>query len=230
MRVSTGKQAELGDSLEVQQRTINGYALMRGLQVDQTFVEEGVSGSIPLDHRDQGKALLAILRPGDAVIAPKLDRLFRSAADALDMYKKFQEKKIDLHLLDLGGNVMANGVSKLFFTIVSAFAEAERDRHRERMTETRRHLQSVGRYCGGKIPFGYRLVDRGDDPSERYVEPVDAALSALDMAKGMKQSGATLQEIQESMIGCGYKLSIACLHDLLKSVNKGRRAIKRRSG
>src|SRR5271166_3495600 len=78
-RVSTSMQAEDGESLDVQQRQIAGYAQMNGFTLDRVFVERGVSGSRPLDERSEGKALLAMLKPGDVVITPKLDRMFRSA-------------------------------------------------------------------------------------------------------------------------------------------------------
>ena len=69
-RVSTVAQADEGESLEVQQRTIAGYAQMHGLKIDNVFVERGVSGSKPpLGDRPQGMALLGVLRPGDVVIA-----------------------------------------------------------------------------------------------------------------------------------------------------------------
>jgi len=57
---------------------------MQGLTLDKVFVERGVSGSKPIADRPQGAALLAVLQPGDTVITPKLDRMFRSALDALD--------------------------------------------------------------------------------------------------------------------------------------------------
>jgi hypothetical protein len=59
-RVSTSRQAEEaeeGESLDVQQRTIAGYALMLGLTMDRMFSERGVSGSIPLSERAEGAAL-----------------------------------------------------------------------------------------------------------------------------------------------------------------------------
>jgi putative DNA-invertase from lambdoid prophage Rac len=52
---------------------------MHGLAVDAILVEEGLSGSIPVAERPAGAALFAKLVKGDMVIAPKLDRLFRSA-------------------------------------------------------------------------------------------------------------------------------------------------------
>jgi DNA invertase Pin-like site-specific DNA recombinase len=44
-RVSTVRQADEGESLEVQERIIAGYALQHSIKVDRVFVERGVSGS-----------------------------------------------------------------------------------------------------------------------------------------------------------------------------------------
>jgi hypothetical protein len=125
-RVSIAAQADEGKSLDVQQRIIAGYAQMNGLVLEK-FVERGVSGSKPLDERPEGSTLLDVLRPGDTVITPKLDRMFHSALDALGILEKMKTAGIALHMIDLGGDTTTNGVSKLVFTILSAVAEAERD-------------------------------------------------------------------------------------------------------
>jgi putative DNA-invertase from lambdoid prophage Rac len=82
-RVSTAEQADGGASLDVQQQQIMGYCLMKGYALAEHFVERGVSGSIPLADWPEGKRLLATIGKGDVVISAKLDRAFRSAADAL---------------------------------------------------------------------------------------------------------------------------------------------------
>ena len=129
-RVSTQKQASEGESLEVQRRQIEGYALMHGLKLDDVVVEEGVSGSVPVAERPAGGPLFSGLTKGDVIIAPKLDRLFRSALDALTVVEDLRKRGVALHLLDLGGDISGNGLSKLFLTIAAAFSEAERDRIR----------------------------------------------------------------------------------------------------
>ena len=63
-----------------------------------------MSGSKPLGERAQGKRLLKALRPDDVVIASKLDRIFRSALDALQTVEDFKGRGVSLHLLDLGGD------------------------------------------------------------------------------------------------------------------------------
>jgi putative DNA-invertase from lambdoid prophage Rac len=45
-RVSTARQANEGESLDVQRRQTEGYAHMHGLVLDQIVIEEGVSGSM----------------------------------------------------------------------------------------------------------------------------------------------------------------------------------------
>ena len=160
-RVSTDRQAEEGESLGAQQRTIEGYALMHGLTLDHIYVERGVSGSKPLGTRPEGSKLLATLSPGDVVIAPKLDRMFRSAVDALNCCEDFKKWCVGLHLIDLGGDVTGNGISKLVFTILSAVAEAERDRIRERIKDVKADQRDRSRFLGGKVPFGFDVSPDG---------------------------------------------------------------------
>jgi hypothetical protein len=100
-RVSTDKQADDGNGLDIQQRQISGYAMMHGMEVDGVYVEAGVSGSVPLSQRPEGSAMLARLQRGDVVIVAKLDRAVRSARDALDVLKA---RGVALHMIDMGGD------------------------------------------------------------------------------------------------------------------------------
>ena len=105
VRVSTSEQATSGDSLETQKNQIVGYAMMKGWQIEEIFVEAGVSGSTPLAQREAGNALLYNIKSGDAVITAKLDRMFRSARDALETLEALKSDGISLHMIDLGGDV-----------------------------------------------------------------------------------------------------------------------------
>ena len=159
-RVSAAEQSAHGDSLQTQRQQIVGYAMMKGWRVAEIFVERGVSGSIPLAERPQGARLLEAVAKGDAIVTPKLDRMFRSAADALATLEAAKDRHVELHMLDLGGDVTGNGIGKLTFTILSAVAENKRDRIRERIRDVKRHLANQGVYGGGKRPFGYDIVEK----------------------------------------------------------------------
>jgi putative DNA-invertase from lambdoid prophage Rac len=208
-------QADEGESLDVQQRTIAGYAQMHGMAVEKVYVERGVSGSKPLGDRPQGAALLAALKPGDTVITPKLDRMFRSALDALDVLAKLKASGISLHMIDLGGDTTGNGVSKLVFTILSAVAEAERDRTRERITEVKANQRKRGRYLGGTVPFGFKVGDDGD------LVPVPDQQKAIETMRRLRAKGLALRAIAEKLTEAGQPIS----HQGVKKVlAAGRRA------
>lgn len=197
VRVSTARQVAEGESLDVQQRQISGYALMHGFAVDEVIIEEGVSGSVPVSERPAGAALFARLTSGDVVIAAKLDRLFRSALDALQVVEDLRAKRVKLHLIDLGGDIAGNGLSKLFFTVASAFAEAERDRIRERISQVKADQRERGRFLGGARPFGYRIAADGElveDATEqkaiaRMRELRDQGLSLRAVARTLAEDG-----------------------------------------
>jgi putative DNA-invertase from lambdoid prophage Rac len=200
-RVSTIMQVDEGESLDVQQRTITGYALMHGMKLDRVFIERGVSGSKPLSQRPQSTALLAAIKPGDTIITPKLDRMFRSALDALGVLADLKKRGIALHMIDLGGDVSTNGVSKLVFTILSAVAEAERDRTRERITEVKLDQRKRGRYLGGTPPFGWRVGEGGD------LVRVPEQQAAIDRIHALRAEGLSLHKIAAALKAEGISLS-----------------------
>jgi putative DNA-invertase from lambdoid prophage Rac len=197
VRVSTAEQANAGLSLETQQQQITGYCMIKGWTVAEFFVEAGVSGSVPLADRPEGKRLLATLQPGDTVITAKLDRAFRSAADALGTLEQLKDDGIGLHMIDLGGDVTGNGISKLVFTILSAVAENERDRIRERVREAKRHRVAQRLFNGGKRPFGFDIV--GKDKDRRLV-PNANEQAALERARALRAEGKSYRDIADAWI------------------------------
>ncbi|NIE81769.1 recombinase family protein [Asaia sp. As-1742] len=210
VRVSTIRQADEGESLAVQERQIAGHAMMLGLSLDRVFIERGVSGSVPLANRQEGAVLLASLKAGDVVITSKLDRMFRSAVDALGVLDDLKARKVSLHMIDLGGDVTANGISKLVFTILSAVAEAERDRIRERVSQVKADQRGRGRYLGGKVPYGYAVAEDG------ALAEVPEQQSVIALAKALRAEGKALRAIQTQLEeSSGNRLSLAALHRLL---------------
>jgi putative DNA-invertase from lambdoid prophage Rac len=160
------------------------------------------------------------VKPSDVVITPKLDRMFRSASDALGTLEEMKDQGIGLHMIDLGGDVWGNGISKLIFTILSAVAENERDRIRERIRDVKRHLAGQGVYGGGKRPFGFDVV--GEGKAKRLVpnaeeQAVVARMRALrDKGESFHRIGAavgkpamTVKRILDRFAGIGNLASNA---------------------
>lgn len=207
IRVSTLEQAK-GDkiSLEAQRQRIIGAALMRGVPADDVvmYSDPGVSGSIQLEKRNSGQQLVADIRPGDVLIAAKMDRLFRSTSDALETYERFKADGIDLVLTDMGADsVTRDGVSKLFFSVMSAVAEFERSRIMERMHEGKRAKRERGQPSGGLAPYGYRQVGRG---SEAMFVPHEQEQKVTQLVKEMSENGdRSLRQISAELARRGLQ-------------------------
>lgn len=202
-RVSTARQSNDGESLDVQRTRIEGYAQSIGEKVDSVYEERGISGSIPFDERPKGKLLLAKIVKGDSIIAFKLDRMFRSAHDALRICSILKEERgVHLHFIDLGGDVTGNGISRLVFTILSAVAEAERDRTRERIRDVKEHQREQGKFLGGTPPFGY-FVNK-----HRLLEKEPLQQKAILLMRQLRKKGMAYRAISAA-IGSRLQLKIS---------------------
>jgi len=204
VRVSTDAQAEDGQSLDVQQRQLQGWAMQHDRTFDALHIEAGISGAIPFSERPEGGKLWARLAKGDVLVASKLDRMFRSAGDCLAVVETLKTRGTSLYLLDLNGgadDVSGNGIARLFLTIGSAFAEFERDRIGERIRATKRAQKARGEYLGGKPPFGWRVGDGG----ELIVDPEQQ--QALERMRALRAGGASLRAIAVTMTADGVQVS-----------------------
>ena len=113
-----------------------------------------------------------------------------------------------LHMIDLGGDVTGSGISKLVFTILSAVAEAERDRIRERVSQVKADQRTRGRYLGGIVPYGFTAQDG-------ILVPVAEQQHVIEHARKLRAGKATIRAIQAALRADGHKLSLDALHRIL---------------
>lgn len=183
LRVSTEDQAE-GSSLPDQKNVIYGYAQTQGIDRFgvQLYSDAGVSARIPLKDRPEGKRLMAQVAPGDTIVAAKMDRIFRSARDALETVDHFKTQGVHLVLFDMGITPVTadEGMSRMFFTMLAAFAEFERTRIRERMLQGKVSKTRNGGHIGGEAPYGWRV--EGEGREARLVE-VEAEQEVIRMVR-----------------------------------------------
>jgi len=163
LRVSTADQAEHGVSLDAQKERLEAYAIANGLAVAGILREEAISGTIPLNARPEGEKLTEMVNSGQVrhVIALKLDRLFRSAVDALSTTAEWDKQGIALHLVDMGGQSLNTGsaMGRMIFTMLAGFAQFERDLTAERTTSALSHKKANGT-AYSPTPYG---KDRNGD-------------------------------------------------------------------
>lgn len=133
-------------STEEQDYTAQVDAL-RKLGVGGRIFAEKVSGS-DKDGRPELQRLLDHVRSGDVVHVTKLDRLARSAKDALWIADHLKDKGAGLVVHDLGGMDITSDVGRMVYTVIAAVAEMERNRIRERQREGIERAKAEGRYKG----------------------------------------------------------------------------------
>jgi DNA invertase Pin-like site-specific DNA recombinase len=170
VRVSTGKQ-DL--SMEAQEERIRLYCQLSGLELAEVIRERGVTGKLKLHKRPEGKRVAELIAAGVChIVALKLDRLFRNAADALVHVEEWEQAGISLHLVDMGGQSINTGTSmgKMLITMLAGFAEFERNMIAERTTAALRHKKSHGEVYG-HVPYGQMVRDGKlvPDPTEQAV-------------------------------------------------------------
>jgi putative DNA-invertase from lambdoid prophage Rac len=203
VRVSSTDQAKDDrSSLQTQTDVIEGYARTRGIDRYgvQIYTDAGVSGATKFAVRSAGAELLKTMQPGDTVIASKLDRMFRSASDAIDMFEVFKARGVDLVLYDISNEPVSSGVGKLIMTILAAVADMERIRIKERTAEGRKAKKARGGPVGN-VPFGYRKVGEG---RSAVLEPDERELVAESKMRSLYQSRCGFAQIANILASDGY--------------------------
>lgn len=206
-RVSTDQQRNSGLSIDEQRVKIAARCTEHGWQLEHVYVDAGVSGSMSLSNRPEGSRLLAALRPGDTVIAARMDRCFRPAIDALQVIDGFKRRRISFWLLDLGGDVSGNGISELIVTILASVAQFERTLISERICDAKRQLRRQGKHQGGTRPFGYQLGELGGHGQSRALIPDPGEQAAIADIVRMRCQGLSLMAIRDAVGARGFKIS-----------------------
>jgi site-specific DNA recombinase len=128
---------------------------MKGLRLAEVFADPGISGGKPLASRPAGSQLLAAANKSKGlVIVAKLDRLFRSVADAANVIADFDKKGIQLVAIAEAFD-MSSPYGRAMAQMASVFAELERAMIRERTRSALNVKRSRGERISGHAPFGW---------------------------------------------------------------------------
>lgn len=205
-RVSTVEQAaDDKTSLAEQERICAGIGLARGHdKMDMTsYSDPGESGSTPLKFRKEGKKLLAEMKAGDTVCAAKLDRMFRSAVDALRTVEEFREAGVDLILPEFGLQPVNNdGAGKLFFGILSLVADFERTVINERMANGKAAKKARGGHVGGLPAYGLQVIGHGHEAKIEVNEREQEMVALVDR---LRKRGERPAQILKRLNKDGFK-------------------------
>jgi DNA invertase Pin-like site-specific DNA recombinase len=178
--------------------TIYGYARVSSsdqsneVQVEQlrsagaeNVIQEVGTGA-NLKARDSLTILLEMLKKDDTLMVTKLDRLSRSTLDTLNIMSELQDRGVRFVAHDIGIDT-ATPTGKFAMTVMSAVAELERTRLRERQREGIDNAKKKGKYKGRASKH------------ERHIEPVRQFLA---MGKGPTYIAETLNVSRTTVYKC----------------------------
>ncbi|PIC63151.1 resolvase [Sporosarcina sp. P13] len=126
--------------------TIYGYARVSGTSQDlegqiEELKEKGHCTTIYSEKftgtskdRKEFQRLIGKLEAGDTLTVTKLDRFARTAEDGISLIKELMRKGVRVHIINMG-IVEDTKYGRLMLTILSGFAEFERDMIVERLAE-----------------------------------------------------------------------------------------------
>ncbi len=161
VRVSTQEQASEGVSLRAQEDRLVAYCYSHVQNRFFVLREGGVSASTDLHTRPGGSLIAEHVRKGTRhVVALKLDRLFRDAANALNQTREWDRSGVALHLVDMGGQTIntATAMGRFFLNMMAGFAELERNLIADRTRAALKNKKDHGEVYSA-TPYGFDAVE-----------------------------------------------------------------------
>lgn len=159
LRISSASQID-NTSIEVQKEKIELYCKLHNIDIVKTYIDEGLSAK-NTDRPDYNKMMEFISSNEnniDAIIVYKADRIHRSLKNLMVMIEHLQEIKVGfVSLTEQFDTSTAQGL--LFLQMIGSFSEFERKLIAERTHSGRISKGSKNLFPGGRIPFGYKLVN-----------------------------------------------------------------------
>lgn len=207
IRVSTQMQVESGLSLEDQERRMYAFAELRDFELVGIERDEGISAKSAENRPGLQKALHLLERGTvQALIISKLDRFTRSLRDLIDLVERYFSKG-NRFLVSMDGQIDTMSAQGRFqLHLFGALAQLERETTSERVSAVMLHKKRQLQYCGGHVPYGYKLLDDGktleEIPNEQKVINVVARLR--DEGMSFKKISSILNETHKRRSGTAF--------------------------
>ncbi len=160
LRISSASQID-NTSIEMQEEKIRQYCTLYDVKLDKIFIDEGLSAK-NTDKRTSYNEMIDYISNDenniDMLIVYKADRVHRSLKNLMIMIEYLQEIKVSfLSITEQFDTNTAQGL--LFLQMLGSFSEFERKLIAERTHSGRIAKGTKELYSGGRVPFGYDLVN-----------------------------------------------------------------------
>tara|TARA_R100001129_G_scaffold30551_1_gene20147 strand:- start:2733 stop:3521 length:789 start_codon:yes stop_codon:yes gene_type:complete len=215
VRVSTREQVRSGISLETQQQAITEFVKEKyNRPVDEFFIDDGVSGTMPILDRPGSREMTDCIEEHDVIICTRLDRLSRNAGDLLNLIPDLEATGITLYFCEQFGDVpvvypkpidgkglksrfdMNEMANKIMLMVLSAVSEIEHATVIDRFGEGKIDWASRGYFIGGSPPYGYKLVPVKIGNKQRTrLEPIPEEMEILKTIYALRDRGLGSRKI-----------------------------------
>jgi len=189
VRISS-KSQESNSSIESQKQQL----IQNGIEEENIFVEVG-SGANEIKNRSVFQKLInQKLKENDLLMVTKIDRCSRNTLEFLKLQDILFKKNITFVALDLPTSVDL-ATNKLMATTLSAMAEFENNRRKERQKQGIRAAQKKGKYQGRKTVINKTLIQKVKHLKE------SKNLSVTDISKLTGVSCPTIYKVLKEHLG-----------------------------
>ena len=203
---------ELDAILEPEMLAIQTYCLRQSWFMTQTLKDSDCNWNREFGCRDSGKRLMSLLSPGDVILCSKLERICSSIHEVIKLVQKLKEKTVQLHVVELGGDITDVELSVNFESVTEMFSALEKRKSAERIKGVKQRQKKQGRYLGGSRPFGYMIHDNGrliENPMEQRV-----LRRIMELKKQGKSLRAISSEVSTPVMSISFKTVQRLLHRL----------------
>ncbi len=204
------EQETLDSILEPELLAIQTYCLQHSWFMTETIRDDNCSWSQEFRKRENGKQLLASLKAGDVILCSKLERIVSSGAEAVKLMTQLRDKQVQLHVVELGGDITNPEFSVNFEQVAKLFSSLEKRKSAERIKGVKQRQRKQGRYLGGSRPFGYMIHENGrliENPMEQRV---------LKKIMELKKQGKSLRAISNEVSTPVMPISFKTVQRLLQ--------------
>ena len=132
---------------------------------------------------------------GDIVAFTKVDRCFRSMADAATTLALWKQLGVRVNIIDLGIDVNSPA-GELFFNQLASFADFERQMIGQRIKEALSHRKASGKPYGNSRPYGWV---RGGTGKETFWVACSAERKLAERVVALRDAGGTLAGIAREL-------------------------------
>lgn len=160
-RVSSEEQAKYGYSLDAQHEALTDFCKANDHIIVGEYKDEGISGRKPYTKRPAMLQLLNDLEKvkPDMILFTKLDRWFRNIKEYYKVQDILDRNRVDWKAIHEEYDT-STASGRLYINIKLSIAQDEADRTAERVKDIQSQLVAQGKVLGGKVPFGYKIVDK----------------------------------------------------------------------